>query len=226
MPDTALTNQLPPRTATTTSTRGSRKWATLGGRETSSVSTTIIPTNDSETNENTSKTNGHNRHSTSLFRKSSTVSRTNDTPITSEEINPSSLKKSRSLMNVLRSKLNSPAVLRRFRSKSRESTKQTVTEIPTHTTTITTDDQEQEIKQSNTEQTTRKSRKRDPSPMRRLANRITQLTRHHKTTSPERQSNYLIFHRKYFFLLSRKITIKINYKWFTWSNKTISITIT
>ncbi len=211
MPDTALTDQLPPRT--TTSTRGSRKWATLGGRGTSSVSTTIIPTNDSEmNNENISKTNGHDRNSTSLFRKSSTISRTNDTPITSEDNNPPSLKKSRSLMNVLRSKLNSPAVLRRFRSKSRESTKQTVTEIPAHTTT---DDQE-EIKQSNTEQTTRKSRKRDPSPMRRLANRITQLTRHHKTTSPERQSNYLILSSKIFVFLfafsHRKITNKINYK--------------
>jgi hypothetical protein len=186
MPDTASNNQLPPRT--TTSTNGSRKWATLGGRAASS-STTKIPTNDSDVNENLSKTNGHQRHSSSLFRKSSTISRTNGTPIPSDENSATSLKKSRSLINVLRSKFNSPAVLRRFRSKSRESTKQTVTEIDVHPI----NDQQPEIKQSNTEQTTRKSRKRDPSPMRRLANRISQLTRHPRTTSNERQSHLLYF---------------------------------
>jgi len=186
MPDTALSNQLPPRT--TSSTREPRKWSTLGGRGAKTSSTTKIPTNDSDLNENTSKINGQSRHSTSLFRKASTISRTNDTPITSDENSSTSLKKSRSLMNVLRSKLNSPAVLRRFRSKSRESTKQTTTEINGHTT----NDQQQDIKQSNNEQiSTRKSRKRDPSPMRRLANRISQLTGHQRTTSTERQSNYL-----------------------------------
>jgi hypothetical protein len=195
MPDTVVNTQLPPRT--TASTRWPRKWSTLGGRCTSS-STTVIPTNDAELNENSSKTNGHHRHSTSLFRKSSTISRTNGTPIPSDE-NPSpSLKKSRSLMNVLRSKLNSPAVLRRFRSKSRESTKQTVIEINGHKT----NEQQQEVKQSDNEQittTARKSRKRDPSPIRRLANRISQLTRHQAPTSPERQSNYLFI---YFLLIN------------------------
>lgn len=181
MPDTSVTNELPPRA--TTSTRGSRKWATLGGR--GSQSTTRIPTADFESNESTSKTNGNQRQSSSLFRKASTISRTNDTPIASEDPSSPSLKKSRSLMNVLRSKFNSPAVLRRFRSKSRESTRQTVTEI----NDPPSNDQEAEIEQSNPEPTTRKSRKRDPSPIRRLANRITQLTRHHKTISPERQSN-------------------------------------
>ncbi len=176
MSNTGTTNQLPPRTAT--SNRWPRKWATLGGRGTSS-STTLIPTN-----ENSSKTNGHRCQSTSLFRKASTISRTNGTPITSDENTNQSLKKSRSLMNVLRAKLNSPAVLRRFRSKSRESTKQTVTEIKGHST-----NEQEEVKQSNNEQTTttRKSRKRDPSPMRRLANRISQLTGHQRTASEERQ---------------------------------------
>jgi hypothetical protein len=182
MPDTALTNQLPPRP--TTSTRGSRKWSTLGGRGTSP---TIVPTNNSDVNENISKPNGQPRRSTSLFRKSSTISRTNDTPVTSDGNTSTSLKKSRSLMNVIRSKLNSPAVLRRFRSKSRESTKQTVTDINGHTI----NDEQQDIKQSNTEQiSTRKSRKREPSPMRRLANCISQLTRHQRPASTERKSNY------------------------------------
>jgi hypothetical protein len=178
MPDTALSNQLPPRTPT--SIREPRTYSTFGGRGST--------TNDSDLNENISKTNGHHRNSKSLFRKSSTISRTDDTSIPVDENPSTSLKKSRSLMNVLRSKLNSPAVLRRFRSKSRESTKQTVTDINGHTTT---NDQEQDIKQSNNEQIpTRKSRKRDPSPMRRLANRISQFTRHQRTTSSERQSKY------------------------------------
>ncbi|CAF3673331.1 unnamed protein product [Adineta steineri] len=184
MSDIAITNQLPPRA--TTSTRRSRKWSTLGGRCTS-TSTTMIPTKDSDVNENSSKSNGHHRHSTSLFRKASTISRATDTGVTSDENPNQALKKSRSLMNVLRSKLNSPAVMRRFRSKSRESTKQTVTEINGHST-----NEQQEVKQSNDEQittptTARKSRKRDPSPMRRLANRISQLTKHQRTTSNERQ---------------------------------------
>ena len=150
MPDTAFTDQLPPRT--TTSTRGSRKWATLGGRGTSSSSITRIPTNDSETNKN----NGHHhRQSTSLFRKASTISRTNEPA--AEEPNSPSLKKSRSLMNVLRSKLNSPAVLRRFRSKSRESTKQTVTEI--NAQPADDPEVEEEIKQTNPETNNEKIKK-------------------------------------------------------------------
>ncbi|CAF4703203.1 unnamed protein product [Rotaria sp. Silwood1] len=195
MPDTVKTNQLPLRT--TTNSRWPRKWATIGGRGTSSSSTTMIPTMDSELNENTSKkTNNHNNnnnhhHSTSLLRQSSTISRTNDRPTVFNENTDQTLKKSRSLMDVLRSKLHSPAVLRRFRSKSRESTKQTVTEINGHTTT----NEQTEIKQSNNEQTptipttptTRKSRKRDPSPIKRFTNRLSQLTRHQRTKSNERQ---------------------------------------
>ena len=177
MPETPLTNQLPPRT-TTTSTRGSRKWSTLGGRAAASSSTTRIPTNESESN-------GNHRHSTSLFRKSSTISRTNGTPIPGDENSSPSLKKSRSLMNVIRSKLNSPAVLRRFRSKSRESTKQTVTEINGHSVNTPAEENEQI--------STRKSRKRDPSPMRRIVNRISQLTHRQKTSSPERRSNSSCF---------------------------------
>ena len=184
MPNTSTTNQLPPRT--TTSTRWPRKWATIGGRSTS-LSATKISTNDSDLVDNTSKTNSHHRHSISLMRKPSTISRTNDTPIISDENTNQSLQKSRSLMNVIRLKFNSPSVLRRFRSKSRENTKQTVTEICGHTT-----NQQHEIKRSDNEQTTattRRSRKRDPSPMRRLANRISQLTKHQRTTSNERQSS-------------------------------------
>ncbi|CAF3859734.1 unnamed protein product [Rotaria sp. Silwood2] len=187
MPDTATTNQLPLRT--TTSSRWPRKWATIGGRGTSSSSITMIPTKDSNLNDNTSKktNNNNHHHSTSLLRQSSTINRTNDRPITFNENSDQSLKKSRSLMDVLRSKLNSPAVLRRFRSKSRESTKQSVTEINGHTTTT---NEQTEIKQSNNEQTTtttRKSRKRDPSPIKRFTNRLSQLTRHQRTKSNERQ---------------------------------------
>jgi hypothetical protein len=172
MPDTdavtsTVTNQLPPRT--TTSHRWPRKWATLGGR-----GSTLPPINLDETE----KTNGHHtngngnghhhqqRQTTSLFRKSSTISRTNGTTINNE--NPS-LKKSRSLINVLRSKLNSPAVLRRFRTKSRESSKQVVTEITEEETNIEN----------------KKSRKRDPSPMKRLTSRLAQLTRSSTHTSIE-----------------------------------------
>jgi hypothetical protein len=175
MPDTdavtsKVTNQLPPRT--TTSHRWPRKWATLGGR-----GSTLPPPN---LDEMTDKTNGHHvngtgnshhqRNSISLFRKSSTISRTNGTTINNND--SSSLKKSRSLINVLRSKLNSPAVLRRFRTKSRESSKQVVTEI--------NDDQT-----NNTETTNKKSRKRDPSPMKRLTSRLAQLTRSSTHTSIE-----------------------------------------
>jgi hypothetical protein len=172
MPDTdavtsTVTNQLPPRT--TTSHRWPRKWATLGGR-----STTLPPPNlDEKDKINGHHTNGngnnhHSRHSTSLFRKSSTISRTNGTTINNET---SSLKKSRSLINVLRSKLNSPAVLRRFRTKSRENSKQIVTEI--------VDDS----KNNNNDKT--KIRKRDPSPMKRLTSRLAQLTRSSTHTSIE-----------------------------------------
>ncbi|UJR36717.1 hypothetical protein I4U23_029433 [Adineta vaga] len=187
MSDVAISNQLPPRT--TTSTRWPRKWSTLGGRCTSS-STTVIPTNESDAaNETSSKTNGHHRHSASLHRKASTMSRTNGAPAAADETSPPSLKKSRSLMNVLRSKLNSPAVIRRFRSKSRENSKQTITEINGHTTNEQQQQEQQQVKQANDEEivTSRKSRKRDPSPMRRLANRISQLTRHQSATAYERQ---------------------------------------
>ncbi len=157
---TSVTNQLPPRT--TTSHRWPRKWATLGGR-----STTLPPPPPTNFDE-TEKTNGHHangnghRYSTSLFRKSSTISRTNGVTIDNES---ASLKKSRSLINVLRSKLNSPAVLRRFRTKSRENSKQAVTEIADHEN--------------------KKPRKRDPSPMRRLTSRLAQLTRSSTHTSIE-----------------------------------------
>jgi hypothetical protein len=176
MPDTVVTNQLPART--TTNHRWPRKSSTLGGRDLSS--STTIPTNDSDLIDNSSKTNGHHRHSTSLFRKSSTKSRTDDIE------NTPSLQKSRSLMNVIRSKLNSPSVFRRFRSKSRESTKQNVTEIidqpPEEITrkkslSLPKSSQSNDENNNETITTTRKSRKRDPSPMRRFANRIAQLTR-------------------------------------------------
>ena len=157
MPDTdavtsTIQNQLPPRT--TNSHRWPRKWATLGGR-----GSTLPPQMHLNDNEKMNG-NGH-RHTTSLFRKSSTISRTNGVTLTTEN----SLTKSRSLINVLRSKLNSPAVLRRFRTKSRESSKQVVTEI-------------QEIDE-------KKSRKRDPSPMKRFTSRLAQLTRSSTHTSIE-----------------------------------------
>jgi hypothetical protein len=152
-------SQLPPRT--TISHRWPRKWATLGGRG----STLPPPSNLDDID----KANGHHangnghRYSTSLFRKSSTISRTNGTTLNNE--NPS-LKKSRSLINVLRSKLNSPAVLRRFRTKSRESSKQVVTEIAEH-------------------EEKKPARKRDPSPMKRFTSRLAQLTRSSTHTSIE-----------------------------------------
>lgn len=180
MPDKDTSNQLPLRT--TASTRP-RKWSTIGGRGTSS-STTVIPTNDTDSIENASKTNSHHPRSTSLLRKLSTLSRTNEKPTVSNENSDQPLKKSRSLMNVLRSKFNSPAVLRRFRSKSRESTKQTVTEVNGHTTN----------EQTNNEQTTpRKSRKRDPSPIKRFTNCISHKAKNQRTKSNERQSKYFSF---------------------------------
>jgi hypothetical protein len=165
MPDTGaatstVTNQLPPRT--TTSHRWPRKWATLGGRG-STLPRSNLDEKD-KTNGHHANGNGH-RYSTSLFRKSSTISRTNGTTINNE--NPS-LKKSRSLINVLRSKLNSPAVLRRFRTKSRESSKQIVTEIIEH-------------------EDKKPVRKRDPSPMKRLTSRLAQLTRSSTHTSIENE---------------------------------------
>ncbi|CAF4993244.1 unnamed protein product, partial [Rotaria socialis] len=127
--------------------------------------------------------NNNHRHSTSLLRKSSTISRTNDKSNPSNENLDPTLKKSRSLMNVLRSKFNSPAVLRRFRSKSRESTKQAVTEVANGHTP----NEQSEVKQSNDEQiSTRKSRKRDPSPIKRFTNCISQLTRHQRAKSTDR----------------------------------------
>lgn len=168
MPDTAgatssVKNQLPPRT--TTSHRWPRKWATLGGRGTTLPPPASMFDEREKSNGHHSNGNGNaHRHTTSLFRKSSTISRTNGAPMPSTE-NPS-LKKSRSLINVLRSKLNSPAVLRRFRTKSRESSKQVVTEV--------VEPAEE-----------KKNRKRDPSPMRRLTHRLAQLTRSSTHTSIE-----------------------------------------
>lgn len=185
MPDTANTNKLPLRT--TTSSRWPRKWSTIGGRSETSSSTTMIPTNGTESTENPSKNPDNYRHSTSLLRQSSTRSRTNDKSSPSNENLDPTLKKSRSLMNVLRSKFNSPAVLRRFRSKSRENSKQTITEINGHVK-----DEPLETKQSNDEltTTTRKSRKRDPSPIKRFTNCISQLARHQRAKSTDRQRNY------------------------------------
>ncbi|CAF4126177.1 unnamed protein product [Rotaria magnacalcarata] len=185
MPDTANINRLPLRT--TGSTRWPRKWSTIGGRGATSSSTTMIPAVDSDSTENPTQThnnnNNNNRHSTSLLRKSSTISRTNDKSNPSNENLDPTLKKSRSLMNVLRYKFNSPAVLRRFRSKSRESTKQAVTEVVNGHTP----NEQPEVKQSNDEQiSTRKSRKRDPSPIRRFANCISQLGRHQRAKSTDR----------------------------------------
>jgi len=182
MPDTdavtsTVTNQLPPRT--TTSHRWPRKWATLGGR-----STTLPPPNlDEKDKINGHHTNGngnnhHSRHSTSLFRKSSTISRTNGTTINNET---SSLKKSRSLINVLRSKLNSPAVLRRFRTKSRENSKPVITEVNGDHT----NEQEKISSRTTTNDENKKVRKRDPSPMKRFTSRLAQLTRSATHTSIE-----------------------------------------
>lgn len=188
MPDTdavtsTVKNQLPPRT--TTSHRWPRKWATLGGRG-STLPPPVLDdmtdkTNGHHKNGNTNG-NGHHHHqqprtSTSLFRKSSTISRTNGTTINNDNTSSSSLKKSRSLINVLRSKLNSPAVLRRFRTKSRESSKQVVTEI--HDQQINSDNNNDNKKQQ------QQQRKRDPSPMKRLTSRLAQLTRSSTHTSIE-----------------------------------------
>ena len=196
MPDTGaanstVTNQLPPRS--TTNNRWPRKWATLGGRGIPSTAISSINHDDPEFIE---KTNGHHangnghqhqhRHSTSLFRKSSTISRTNGTTINNSDLNNEtpSLKKSRSLINVLRSKLNSPAVLRRFRTKSRENSKQTITEI--HNDHCN----EQEKMSSRTKDDEKKFRKRDPSPMKRLTSRLAQLTRSstHNSIETEQQT--------------------------------------
>ncbi|CAF1030995.1 unnamed protein product [Adineta steineri] len=189
MPDTdavtsTVTNQLPPRA---TSQRWPRKWATLGGRGSAS---TVPPINldDPQFRE---KTNGHHvngngngnhhRHSTSLFRKSSTISRTNGTTNNNSDLNNEtpSLKKSRSLINVLRSKLNSPAVLRRFRTKSRENSKPVITEINGDHTN------DQDKISSRTDDDNKKNRKRDPSPMKRLTSRLAHLTRSSTHTSIE-----------------------------------------
>ncbi|CAF2704532.1 unnamed protein product [Rotaria sp. Silwood2] len=208
MPDTGamastVSNQLPPRT--TTSHRWPRKWATLGGRGTPS---TPIPSTINNASEFTEKSNGHHmngnghhqRYSTSLFRKSSTISRTNGgTTINNSDLNNEtpSLKKSRSLINVLRSKLNSPAVLRRFRTKSRENTKQIITEInhdDKNTTTITNNNNNHnDYHEKNSTQLinddNKKIRKRDPSPMKRFTSRLAQLTRSSTHTSIENEQH-------------------------------------
>ncbi|CAF0855355.1 unnamed protein product [Didymodactylos carnosus] len=131
--------------------RWPRKWTTLGGRAT--ISNVVYdPSNFDELSNghSYSKTNGNGKvngsapftsqHHPSLWRKASTISRTTtndkDQKVNGNGIDDhlgsgtSSLKKSRSLMNVLRSKLNSPAVLRRFRTKSRESVKYTIQHLP------------------------------------------------------------------------------------------------
>ncbi|CAF4674077.1 unnamed protein product, partial [Rotaria magnacalcarata] len=64
----------------------------------------MIPAVDSDSTENPTQThnnnnNNNNRHSTSLLRKSSTISRTNDKSNPSNENLDPTLKKSRSLMN-------------------------------------------------------------------------------------------------------------------------------
>lgn len=184
MPDTGVatstvTNQLPPRAST--SHRWPRKWATLGGR---GAPPSMIPPTNFDDSASVNKTNGHHRpprQSTSLFRKSSTISRTNGTTMNNSDSNHEtpSLKKSRSLINVLRSKLNSPAVLRRFRTKSRENPKQVVTEINGNQS----NEHEKTPVQSHEEE--RKARKRDPSPMKRLTSRLAQLTRSSTHTSIE-----------------------------------------
>lgn len=176
MPETAAANnQLPPRTHV--SHRWPRKWATLGGR--GAPSTTIPPLDEIE---------AHGKSVTnSIFRKSSTISRTttpkysNNVEQNSSNNESSSLKKSRSLINVLRSKLNSPAVLRRFRTKSRDNGKQTVTEIVENPAP------------TNNDETSKKHRKRDPSPMHRLTTRLAQLTRSstHNTINPTQEEQDL-----------------------------------
>ena len=183
-------SELPPRAHS--STRWSRKWATLGGCGTS---TTVLSSDESD---QPLKSQGQ-RTSSSLFRKSSTISRTYEPTkdgITDEISNPS-LKKSCSLMNVLRSKLHSPTVLRRFRSKSRENSKSILNDDQ-QTTTNPEKEQVRRKKSFSIPKSSspnddepetavnRRSRKRDPSPIRRFANRIVQLTRHH--TSTERKT--------------------------------------
>ena len=188
MPDINVSNQLPPRS--TTNTRWTRKWATLGGCGSSS---TAIPKDDSVLVNQPLKNDGQHRHSTSLLRKSSTASRNNEATGAFDETSNLSMKKSCSLMNVLRAKLNSPIVLRRFRSKSRENSKPILDESHDQPTVA-----QEEVRrkksfslpksppkadENNNEPTNgRRSRKRDPSPIRRFANRIVQMTRHHSST--------------------------------------------
>ena len=188
MPDTSaatstVTNQLPPRTHSSASHRWPRKWATLGGRGAPSITIPSIHLDDTSINgkgnghhhQHHANGNGHARHSSSLFRKSSTISRSTAAGGNADLNHENSLKKSRSLINVLRSKLNSPAVLRRFRTKSRENAKPVITEI--------TIEPDKLPLPSNDEP--KKSRKRDPSPMRRLTHRLAQLTRSSTHTSIE-----------------------------------------
>ena len=186
MPDTSaatstVTNQLPPRTHSSASHRWPRKWATLGGRGAPSITIPSIHLDDTSINgkgnghHHHANGNGHARHSSSLFRKSSTISRSTAAGGNADLNHENSLKKSRSLINVLRSKLNSPAVLRRFRTKSRENAKPVITEI--------TIEPDKLPLPSNDEP--KKSRKRDPSPMRRLTHRLAQLTRSSTHTSIE-----------------------------------------
>ena len=190
MPETGVatstvTNQLPPRT--NVSHRWPRKWATLGGRGAPSTSIPPLlldePPTNGKSNGYHANGNGHShRPSSSLFRKSSTISRTNGTTLNSADLTSesASLKKSRSLINVLRSKLNSPAVLRRFRTKSRESSKHVITEV-------NGDEAEKQPATAETNDEPKKSRKRDPSPMRRFTTRLAQLTRSSTHTSMDNE---------------------------------------
>jgi hypothetical protein len=190
MPDMNVNHQRPPRSVT--STRWSKKWATLGGCS-GSTSTTMLSNDKSDRCDRSSKTDvTQHRQSTSLYRKSSTISRADDLLSTADDNKSVSMKKSSSLMNVLRSKLNSPTILRRFRSKSRENSKTILADTPNQSRTEHTDKCQSRTKTSislpksssnhddNRAETNlnRQSRKRDPSPMRRFAQRFTQLTRH------------------------------------------------
>ncbi|CAF1233756.1 unnamed protein product, partial [Didymodactylos carnosus] len=148
MPDTGGSTTSQSTNDSSARPRWPRKWATLGGRTTTNNSVYDSSNFDefSTNGHSHSKINGNgqingsssgSQHPHSLWRKASTISRTTTTNDKGQKLygngtddhlgsGASPLKKSRSLMNVLRSKLNSPAVLRRFRTKSRESIKYTI----------------------------------------------------------------------------------------------------
>lgn len=176
MAESNVNQQLPPRSRS--HSRWPRKWATLGGCGSSS---NAIPADDVDFPERPRTIDDRERRGRSLFRKSSTVGRNEQAPSNPDEIPNPSLKKSNSLINVLRSKFNSPTVIRRFRSKSRENSKQ-VLDDQTNEISIEKDDENEKDsrktkEKQDEEKRERKSRKRDPSPMRRFANRVLQLAR-------------------------------------------------